>query len=528
MPDGPRLIVVGLDGFETAIADKLIESGRLPAFRKLREKGLQFRLDHGNARETGLAWEHFSTGKHPESYARWSAVEFNPETYSATQVKTRTEPFLATVDIPVLAFDVPYLDLSRTLSAVGMSNWGAHDPGVERATLPPELDAEITKRFGDYPAREYIYGFVWPSPESTEDMACKLIEATRRRAKIMRWLAGKRLPDWRIAMTVVAELHSALEALWHGWDESHPLHGLPSTEAARRGIEGVYEQTDALIAGLHADHPDAELIAFSHHGMGPNQADLPSMVLLPELLYRRKFGHRFLHPRKDWLQHPPLLEGNEQWSHAINTRLGILGPQASQNGFVHRLHQRAEAFARRIKSSDVKIELDWMPAARYAPFWPRMEAFALPAYYDGQIRVNLKGRERDGFVPAERYPALLDELEKLILSVRDPRSGEPVARRIDRPLAANPFSQTETRCDLKILWARNVYAFDVPGMGRIGPVPQRRTGGHTGDFGYAYILGTTRSRKAGTVASSFDIVPTLLSMAGAEAPPGLSGRSLVR
>jgi hypothetical protein len=33
------------------------------------------------------------------------------------------------------------------------------------------------------------------------------------------------------------------------------------------------------------------LVAFSMCGMGPNHYDIPSMVLLPGLLYRNAFGH---------------------------------------------------------------------------------------------------------------------------------------------------------------------------------------------------------------------------------------------
>ena len=527
MSEGARVIAVGLDGFETSIAENMMAEGRLPTFRMLREKATQFRLHHGDARETGLAWEHFSTGKSPEAYARWSAVDFNPSTYFAGQADAPAVPFLAETELPVLAFDVPYMDLSLTRNTTGMSNWGAHDPGVRRESVPVGLEAEIIDMFGEYPAKEYIYGFVWPSAEAADEMADRLIEATRRRARIIRWLARDRVPDWRLAITVVAELHSALEALWHGWDKSHPLHDHPSAAAARRGIEGVYEETDALIRGLHEDHPDAQIVAFSMHGMGPNKADLPSMVLLPELLFRRAYGSGFLHPRTDWDAMPPHLDPGEFWGRAIKAQLGVNGPAGESGGIGGRLRRRSEASARKKIASDIDIGIPWMPAAQYAPFWPGMDAFALPAYYDGQIRVNLKGRERDGMVPVDRYHALLDELEALLSKVRDPFTGDAVVRSFERPLADDPFGKSETRCDLKVLWSRNAYAFDAPDIGRIGPVPQRRTGGHTGDYGYAAILGPDRMGRNDSVASSFDIVPTLLTMAGAQIPAGLSGDSLL-
>ena len=38
-------------------------------------------------------------------------------------------------------------------------------------------------------------------------------------------------------------------------------------------------------------------------------------------------------------------------------------------------------------------------------------------------------------------------------------------------------------------FTRDHYAFDHPWLGRIGPVPCRRTGGHSGGPGIGYLLG---------------------------------------
>ncbi len=522
-----RVIAVGLDGFEASIADAMMRDGRLPAFRKLAEEAAIFALDHGEARETGLAWEHFSTGQEPDAYERWSAVTFDATTYRATQQPARSRPFLADLGVPAVAFDVPYLDLTRATDTRGMANWGAHDPGVRCHSDPPSLVHEIQDRFGPYPAAEFIYGFVWPSPEKTARMAERMTEAAERRGAITRWLLKERLPDWALAITVVAELHSAAEALWHGWDHTHPLHGHASAAAARRGIEGVYAATDRMIGDLHADHPDAVLVVFSMHGMGPNKGDLASMALLPELLYRRSFGVPHLRPRPDWTMPVPALRADEAWSRAVCAQLGSSAATRRSASLWSRIVRKASRLAAGRPDDVSPAALDWMPGARYREFWPRMEAFALPAFYDGQIRVNLRGREASGLVEPDRYAAVLDELEALVRSATDPVTGASLVERIDRPLAGDPFDRTETRCDLKIHWRANAYAMDVPGIGRVGPVPQRRTGGHTGEFGYAAILGEVPRSGPRNVASSFDMVPTILDLLGVRAAGPLSGRSLL-
>jgi predicted AlkP superfamily phosphohydrolase/phosphomutase len=53
-----------------------------------------------------------------------------------------------------------------------------------------------------------------------------------------------------------------------------------------------------------------------------------------------------------------------------------------------------------------------------------MRAFAVPSYYDGQIRLNLRGRERDGLVEPSRYEATCREIEALLRECRNPLTGE--------------------------------------------------------------------------------------------------------
>ena len=73
----------------------------------------------------------------------------------------------------------------------------------------------------------------------------------------------------------MSELHSVTEPMWHGLDPSHPLHEHKSAAPARVAVERVYEALDRLVGTLVESIPDAAIIAFSMHGMGPNRADVP-------------------------------------------------------------------------------------------------------------------------------------------------------------------------------------------------------------------------------------------------------------
>jgi predicted AlkP superfamily phosphohydrolase/phosphomutase len=306
-----RVLAIGLDGYEQSLGDKFMAEGVLPGLTALRNRSARFLLDHGAAARSGLAWEQVSSGQSPEATGRWSAVYFNSDSYQVWQEGTSLAPFAALLDARTVIFDPPYFDLHLAPSVRGVTNWGAHDPGVAFGGRPAELADEIRSRFGANPAQECMYDVVWPSRERTRELGDLLVHATELRARAAHWLLQERCPDWDFGFVVAGEIHSAIEALWHGIDPTHPLHSVPSAAEAADGLRNVYRATDALVNDLVAAFPDATVVAFSMGGMGPNRSDVASMVLLSELLYREVFHRPLLRLRESWTNAPggiPMLD----------------------------------------------------------------------------------------------------------------------------------------------------------------------------------------------------------------------------
>jgi hypothetical protein len=156
-----------------------------------------------------------------------------------------------------------------------------------------------------------------------------------------------------------------------------------------------------------------------------------------------------------------------------------------------------------------------------------MPFFALPSFYDGRVRIHLAGRERDGMITLPQYQAACDKVEALVRTCRDWRTGEPIVDHVERFGDGNPLALDESASDLVIVWRGASLGFDHPEHGRIGPLPYRRTGGHTGPYGMAFI-GSDRVRPGDYgVRSSFDVVPTIVELLGEQLAPGLSGKSLL-
>ncbi len=529
-----RTLAIFLDGYEASLERRFAEAGLLPHLTRLREESARFVLDHGPAQRTGLAGEHVSTGLSPADARRFSAVDFDPSSYTVWQEGARRTPFARLLSARTVVFDTPYFDLGHAPNVRGIVNWGAHDPGVPRTSRPAELLVEAERRFCAYPAQPWIYGIVWASAERSRRMGEDLARACEVRGRAAAWLLGERLPDWDLALVTVSEPHSAVEGLWHGVDAQHPLHGLASAPVAREGLIAVYRAVDSLVGLLRDSFPDVNLVVFSTGGMGPNRSDVQSMLLLPELTYRHAYGRPFFRPADDWLSAggagPTLGEG-ESWADAVLSRF----PARKDQGTLRRVGRWARRAARRAfapsaavpSASRLRLALDWMPAVRYQPYWSAMPFFALPSFYDGRVRVNLRGRERKGQVTSAQYRSACDEIEGMVRACRDPATGEGAVDFVERTGEPDPYALGPSEADLVVVWKGTHCALEHPTLGRVGPVPFRRTGGHTGSHGFAYVRAAGVAPGDAGVASAFDVVPTLCALAGEPDLPGLSGRSLL-
>ncbi|HEY7611192.1 MAG TPA: alkaline phosphatase family protein [Alphaproteobacteria bacterium] len=525
-----RVLLLWLDGYDPAAGDALMAEGRLPALQRLRAESARFALDHGAARWTGLAGEHLSTGRSADATGLRSPLHFDPARYTIWQEGTSRVPFPAALRARTVVFDPTYFDLERAPSVRGIVHWGAHDPGAAASSRPAELRAEIASRFGPYPI-EWIYGYVWPSPARAKAMGEALVAGAEKRADAARWLLTERCPDWDLAIVVGGELHSAAESLWHGYDRRHPLHAMPSAAPARAAFIAAYEAADRMVGRLRDAFPDAAFVVCAMHGMGPNASDVPSMVLLPELLFRHHFGAALLKGRPDWVAGrdtvPPVAETHTWWPGVV--KLGFTAPE----DWSAALKKRAEPEEMPPKpawpedgSTAARMSVEAIAATWYRRFWPAMRAFALPSYYDGRIRINLAGREAKGRVPRWAYGFALNAMERLVRGCRDIRTGEPVVASVVRTARDNPHALDATDADLHVIWRGSPLGFVHERLGRIGPVPYQRPGGHTGGYGTAFVTGSGLAPGDYGLRSSFDVVPTVVDLLGEAKPAWMSGKSL--
>ncbi len=543
-----KVMAIGLDGLDLTLAERLIVEGQMPALASLRKRSARFLLDPGPAEETGLAWEHFASGLSPEDARRWSDVMFDPASYTVWQEGAHFAPWWAETDLRVLVFDTPFVDLRRAQNTKGIVGWGLHCDGSARISRPATLQGEFEQAFGKYPGAGWIYGTPWPSAERTRRMGEALCDALDVRGRGARWLAKERCPDWDFFFAIGVELHGGVEGLWHGMDPSHPLNTHPSAGVAAGALLDVHRAFDRMLGHLVDVAGEAAIVAFNMGGMGPNHSDTQSMALLPELLYRHAFGKSLLAVPPVWTAAPervPILDENDNW-HAASSKWVPL-PEAretkpSPDGRLRAIARRvlvplkglftdAPSPAFNVGSRPVapeRQELDWQPCARYRDHWPQMPAFALPSFYSGRIRINLRGREKHGIVDLSQYEETCRALKTLLSECRDPRTGKPAVASVERASTTKPLELSSSESDLLVIWSDvTAAALDHPRLGLIGPVPLLRTGGHTRNgMAYLAVPGLDPGERDG-VRSSFDVVPTIVQLLGAKPSIQLTGKSLL-
>ncbi len=95
-----KMIVLGLDGLDPVLTRRWIDEGRLPAFRRLLEKGGDFRpLGTSLPPQTPVAWSNFITGMDPGGHGIFDFIHRDPKSYLPIFSATETTGAAKTVRI---------------------------------------------------------------------------------------------------------------------------------------------------------------------------------------------------------------------------------------------------------------------------------------------------------------------------------------------------------------------------------------------------------------------------------------------
>lgn len=304
-------IVIGLDAAEPRLIEEWMDAGLLPNLSHIRQGGIYGRLDNtvnycGVATEystTEPLWATFSTGCRADKLGYWDTVSYNPHNYEIKcDVVTsgydyqEYPPFYALGDEYKIAVrDLPVTTLTPQVNGVQILGWGGHYPYTVSASYPPEVFAEVTKKYGKNSIIHNDNGLWW-NPQYVTWIQQALRESIKGHSASA--LDLLRQDDWDLLLMVFGETHTVGHDLYNFSQPDHPVYNYLTRKGTKPDpVLDIYQQVDTAIGDiLAAAPPDANIICFSAHGMAANFTDLLSMAVLQELLYRYHFGKPAIAP----------------------------------------------------------------------------------------------------------------------------------------------------------------------------------------------------------------------------------------
>jgi predicted AlkP superfamily phosphohydrolase/phosphomutase len=506
------LALLQFDATSIALIEKMLEEGRLPALAELRQRGSWHRLGRSTPLfvEAGSYVSLYSgseVGDHGiYSAFQWSANEQRVRFMDAFPPPTAVWDRLSRAGLRSLVID-PYESWppGETSGLRLLNGWQFKHKLLLRISKPPGAKAALSLRLGRPPPVEQHYGR--QSADRLLALRPRLLAAPGRAADAVGHLLSRERFD-----LVWVTFSAAHFAGHYYWDLSRTTDGRLDG-IARRELEGTmadaYAAVDAAIGRVVAALPeDADVIVLSPIGMAPEAS---RSDLLPDML-------------RAVLEGPPSSPpGERPAENGAGGGSAIWRLRASLPG------RWRGAIARPLPGMAVR-ELTARLQLRGTD-WSRMRAFALPGDHSGYIRLNLRGREREGVVDPSDADALADEISAGLATFRDP-DGAPSAEHVHRVAKEIDGDRVGQLPDLVVRWSDRPSA-GLPGLSspEFGDVVRRgvgsgRSGNHTVEAWALVVPGSSRRRDLGREPRLGDVAATAYALSGADAS-GLSGDSLL-
>ncbi len=414
------LLALGLDAFGARFLRRLAADGALPNLTAAGALdsvvGVRAPVDIA----PDAVWPAFATGAPIERHGRYGEWVWDPAAMDVRRTGTLPMPpfWAGAPDVSVGCLDLPTAPVATGGESFMVTGWGPHDAQDLRQSVP----AAARGRIGEHPFGRTALTPRGPGDRADfEALAARCIAGVDARAQALATLVAQHPCDLLVA--VFCELHHLGHLGWQEIEPQDPTYaGLPRLgDPSRSPLHAIAQGIDAAAGRLLAVlPPGSRAVAFAPHGMRPTAG-----------------------------QPDPLGKLLVLWGFAAAPAPSR--PSSAVSSTVAALKRRAPKPVKRMWYDRVPLHvIDAVSRVNAQPQydWGRTRAFSLASDQNGWVRVNLRGRERDGIVDPADAPALLDELEARLRVLSDPAGARLVAR-MARPSLANPALP-----DVVLAWTR--------------------------------------------------------------------------
>ncbi len=498
------LVILGFDAGDPYLLQTWAHAGYLPTLASLmrrgiwtRTKGPELELEHG-------VWHSIFSGLSRSQHGCYYLRQLKPRSYDLEIVYGRD------VDAPpfwahwrdghkrVVAVDIHDVSPVAGVSGLQVSNWAIHRGWVSRAaaeqpsTEPSELLAQVRRRFG---APINVIEAPGADPDQNRRILRDLLRRIEKKGALCRYLVERQPAD--AVVICFGESHTAGHQFWRYREEAYS-HDSTNGEFSH-AIREVYQAIDREMGLLLALLPsNANVFILSSVGLADHY---PTGDLFSAFL--RQLGYQ-APPKSNQVSFGPMALARrivpESWRVALSRRL----PRETRE---------------RLLAQQFRGSTDWQATT----------AFALPSYYTGFVRINLRGREPQGIVePGPPYHALLQRIETDLSQLVDAKTNEPAIDQVirtDELFGGNPPTVLP---DLIVHWKSCRHFLDKVVHPKVVLTQQKpeffRDSDHI-DQGFVAAAGPaiTSSGEIPDV-EVLDLAPTFLALLNETASPEMTGK----
>jgi predicted AlkP superfamily phosphohydrolase/phosphomutase len=401
-----RLLVLGLDGGDARLLERLAAEGHVPRLEALRRSSRRSALRSTLPPATLPAWTSFLCAAPPGEHGVIDQLVHPAGSYAlrpASGSMRRLPTFLETLaarGLRVASLGVPGTHppgRALGLCVAGFDSPGASHAGA-RAVWPPDARGELA-RLGGW--RYAVVNEQRSGEARLEALSRALVADLEVKERVASWALGR--GPWDVFFLHLQASDTAAHHLWHTYDEGSPRWRGP---ARRDLLPAVFRRLDALVGRVLDQTPGAAVLALSDHGMG-GASDVAVHV------------NRALH------------------------RAGLLSftgaPRRALRGGLGRLVRGATAA---LSPAALGLALELAPAAlasrllalarTQAVDFGASLAFSDELDYAPSVWLNRRGVFPAGCVDDGDAGRLLEAVREVLLGLRHPATGEPLVAAVHR------------------------------------------------------------------------------------------------
>ena len=458
------ILMLGMDAAEVSLIEKFSSEGKLPAIQSLKQKGYFSRLESTAPGFAGGVWPTFYTGRDVPYHGIYHGIIWRQEKMRSEIIDDSwvdVKPFWEYMnpgEVKMAIIDVPLLPKTpRVENGLHISGWQSHDRVIKQS-WPRDLWSKLESEFGPPAMPEEREMGGEQTIEKLEKSREQILGSVRQIGDIGGKLFARE--HWDLFFLALGAPHRVGHLFWN--TSQLDKMGAPEKKLKkiRNTILEVYQACDRVIGDLVDKAPDGtRIMVFANHGMGTNPGWQNYLDQMLEKIAQEEDKES---GRKGLLQ----------------TVEGFLPTQLVDRA-VSRLPLGLRKYLSRIYHSN-----------QYE--WENTRFFPLPSDPAGYLRINLKGREKDGIVESEEeYYALCDKLKKDFLGFRDMETNEPI---VDDIYHVDDFAPENAPYrhrlpDLIVNWGERsvinspgIYSEDYGeiALDNDGELPTGRSGNHAG------------------------------------------------